>query len=123
MAKRPSQEKSVIKYLLFTVIVLLVTVSLLSIFVFKYTNLVSDSVLGVHVESLPPTLLCGACRGVIILEKQGINPKDWGARCITQQAFNSSSNYLAYLICPVITPSPILRPRPSVTPRVEQTSR
>jgi hypothetical protein len=133
MVKRSSQEKSIVRYLLFTVIVLLVTVSLLSIFVFKYTNLVSDNVLGAHIEPLPSSsaLLCGTCRGVIILQKDGTNSKNWGAKCVTQQAFNSSSNYLAYLICPMTTPSPrpspvltpSLRPRLSITPHFESTSR
>ena len=123
MAKKSSQEKSIIKYLLFTVIVLLLTVSLLSIFVFKYTNLVSDNVLGAHVEPLPSSLalLCGTCRGVIILQKDGTNSRNWGAKCITQQAFNSSSNYLAYLICPVVTPSP--RPSPIISSHPGKTLR
>jgi len=45
MAKRISRRQSIIKYLLFTVAFLLVTVSLLSLFVFKYANFVSDKVL------------------------------------------------------------------------------
>ena len=125
MAKKSTQGQNVIKYLLFTVVVLLVTVSLLSIFVFKYTNLVSNSVLGARVESLPSTtLLCGTCRGVIILQKEGINPKTWGAKCVTQEAFNSAS-YVAYLICPVPTlmPKPTSRPMPIISSHPEQTSR
>lgn len=105
MARKSSQDKSVIKYLLLTVAVLLVTVSLLSIFVFKYTNLVSDSVLGARATASPSTLLCGTCKGSIILQKEDTNPKSWGAKCVTQEALTSSI-YVAYLTCPTSAPTP-----------------
>ncbi len=125
MAKKSAQNKSVIKYLLFTVIVLLVTVSLLSLVVFKYTNLGSDSVLGAHVEPMPAALLCGACHGVIVLQKEGANPRSWGAKCVTQTDFHNLSNYLAYLVCPVPTvmPKPTSRPTPIISSHPERTSR
>jgi hypothetical protein len=123
MAKKSTQGQSVIKYLLFTVVVLLVTVSLLSLFVFKYTNLVSDSVLGARIESLPSnTLLCGTCHGVIILQKDGTNSRTWGAKCVTPEAFNSAS-YIAYLICPVPTLMPRPTSRPIISSHPERTSR
>jgi hypothetical protein len=124
MAKKSTQGQSVIKYLLFTVVVLLVTVSLLSLFIFKYTNLVSDSVLGAHVEALPSALLCNTCRGVIVLQKDGTNPKNWGAKCVTQETFGKIS-YVVYLICPVPTlmPKPTSRPMPIISSHPEQTSR
>lgn len=124
MAKKSSQGKSVIKYLLFTVAALLVTVSLLSLFVFKYTNLVSDNVLGAHVEALPSVLLCDTCRGIIVLQKDGTNPKNWGAKCVTQETFGKIS-YVAYLICPVPTlmPRPTSKPMPVVNSHPEGASR
>lgn len=117
MARKSSQENNVIKYLLFTVIVLLVTVSLLSLFVFKYTNLVSDNVLGASVKVLPSTLLCGTCPGSIILQKDSTNPKTWGAKCVTPQAFKTST-YIAYLVCPTAVPTPKVTciPRPTCVP-------
>ena len=128
MAKKSSQNRNVIKYLLFTVMVLLVTVSLLSLFIFKYTNLVSDSVLGAYVTPPSATLLCATCPGIIVLQKEGTNPKNWGAKCVTQQSLKNLT-YIAYLVCPILTPiprpSPVLTPylRPTLTPHPEQTSR
>jgi hypothetical protein len=118
MARKSSQSKSVFKYLLFTVIVLLVTVSLLSLFVFKYTNLVSDNVLGASIKAPPATLLCGVCPGSIILQKDGTNPKNWGAKCVTPQAFKTST-YVAYLTCPTAAPTPRITciPRPTCVPK------
>jgi hypothetical protein len=125
MAKKSSQRKGIIEYLLFTVVILLVTVSLLSLFVFKYTNLVSDHVLGARTESLPSnTLLCGTCHGVIILQKDGTNSKNWGAKCVTKDAFKNLT-YVAYLICPVPTlmPRPTSGPMPIISSHPERTSR
>jgi hypothetical protein len=86
MAKRISQRKSVIKYLLFTVVTLLVTVSLLSLFVFKYANFVSDKVLGANTSPVSTTLLCSACKGVIVLQKDPKNLMNSGAKCVSLEA-------------------------------------
>lgn len=106
MARKSSQDKNLIKYLLLTVAVLLVTVSLLSIFVFKYTNLISDSVLGARVESpSSSTLLCGTCKGSIVLQKEGDDPKNWGAKCVKKEALENST-YIGYLTCPTSVQTP-----------------
>jgi len=131
MAKKSTQGKSVIKYLLFTVIVLLVTVSLLSLFVYRYTNLVSDSVLGASTVNINKTVLlqnltCGMCAKpnknmVIVLQKTGTNSREWGARCVAPENLNSLS-YIAYIICPAVvvpSPRPTERPMPVVSPHPE----
>lgn len=103
MAKKDSKRKSVIKYLLFTVVILLVTVSLLSLFVYKYANFASNNVvLGAHIGPVVSSLLCGACTGSIVLQKDDVNPKNWGARCIPTEKLNSIK-YLAFISCPVLT--------------------
>jgi len=141
MAKKSSQNKNVINYLFFTVIVLLVTVSLLSLFVFKYTNLVSDKVLGASTVSVNKevafsrNLTCGMCAVssksmVIVLQKDGTNSKSWGARCVSQEVL-AKSTYIAYLTCPSLTPASGLSPTTAlhlkttltITPRIEKSSR
>jgi hypothetical protein len=116
MAKRNSTRKNVIKYFLFTIIVLLVTVSLLSLFVFKYANFASNNVvLGANTTNtnsaaFTHTLTCGQCFNstksmVIVLQKLGVNSKEWGAKCMPLESLNGSS-YVAYIACPVVSPMP-----------------
>ena len=98
MAKRISRRLSIIKYLLFTVAFLLVTVSLLSLFVFKYANFVSDKVLGASTSPVQSTLLCGTCGGSIVLQKEGTNPKNWGATCVPKGA-EKNMRYIGFVSC------------------------
>jgi len=138
MAKRTSQRQSIIKYLLFTVAFLLVTVSLLSLFVFKYANFVSDKVLGASTintnsAAFAHTLTCGQCASstksmVIVLQKLGTNSKEWGAKCMPLESLKGSS-YIAYIACPVVSPMPKSHisplptryPYPSISPTKENT--
>jgi hypothetical protein len=104
MAKRSSRRQNIIKYLLFTVIALLVTVSLLSLFVFKYANFSTENVvLGASTGPTLSGLFCGTCHnGSIVLQKDGTNPQTWGARCVSMEKL-STIKYLAYITCPVPT--------------------
>ncbi len=125
MAKRTSREKNVIKYLLLTVIVLLVIVSLLSLFIFKSVNPNSENVvLGTTTGPVPSSLTCATCvqltKGsvAIILQQNGTNAKTWGAMCATQTML-STVKYVAKIVCPtpIPTPKPTLTPKLTCTPR------
>lgn len=101
MAKRTSKRKNVIKYLLFTVVALLVTVSLLSLFVYKFANFASNNVvLGASTSPVLSTLLCGSCSGSIVLQKEGTNPKNWGASCVPAGAEKTIKN-IGFVSCVV----------------------
>jgi hypothetical protein len=101
MAKRGSKRKSIIKYLLFTVVALLVTVSLLSLFVFKYANFASNNVvLGANTGPVSTTLLCGSCAGSIVLQKEGTNSKNWGAKCVPAGT-EKNMKYVGFISCVV----------------------
>jgi len=106
MAKRSSRRQNIIKYLLFTVVVLLVTVSLLSLFVFKYANFSTENVvLGASTGPVQASLTCVICaqsvkgNAAIILQQTG-DATNWGARCISADKL-STVRYLAYITCPV----------------------
>jgi hypothetical protein len=109
MAKKSSHRKSVIKYLLFAVVALLVTVSLLSLFVFKYATFVSDSVLGAYVGPAPSAVTCENCaqfaKGsvAIILQQNGTDPKKWGAMCATEGMLKTVK-FVYKIACPTPTP-------------------
>jgi hypothetical protein len=107
MAKRTRKKFNLIRYLLFTVIVLLVTVSLLSLFVFKYANFTSSEnvVLGASIIPNPPSVTCESCaqsvKGSvgIILQRSGTDVKSWGAKCATQEMLNTVK-YITFMACP-----------------------
>jgi hypothetical protein len=101
MAKKTNHRKNIIRYLLFTVIALLITVSLLSLFVFKYANFASNNVvLGASTGPSVSGLFCGTCKGSIVLQKDGTDPRNWGAKCVATEKLNTIK-YLAYISCPI----------------------
>jgi hypothetical protein len=116
MAKRSAQRKGVVKYLFFAVATLLIIVSLLSLFIFKYTNLISDNVLGANigpiVTPMSINLTCESCSRTmkgsvaIILQQNGTRSATWGAMCATQQMLNTTK-FVYKIGCPVATPTPV----------------
>jgi len=106
MAKRTSNRKNVIKYLLFTVVALLVTVSLLSLFVYKFANFASNNVvLGANVGPAQSTITCESCAQSvkgnvgIMLQQNNTNPKIWGATCATAEMLKNI-RHIDYIYCP-----------------------
>jgi hypothetical protein len=106
MAKRTAQRKNIIKYLLFTVVTLLVTVSLLSLFVYKFANFASNNVvLGANVGPDQTSVTCGSCaqsaKGTvgIMLQQNETNPKTWGAVCATEEMLKAV-RHIDYISCP-----------------------
>ena len=135
MARRTAKRKGLIKYLLVTVIALLVVVSLLSLFVFKSINSSLDNVLGasttsvLHPGSTAASLTCQYCaqftKGnvAIVLQKEGTDSRTWGAKCMLQTNLSNAKNVISYILCPtptvikkpIITPIPEHRPSPFPT--------